>query len=283
GDVDAPAQGYAAFLVAPRTNGAAPEPLLLSRFDDNGNIDSWSTIMTGADAFDFTGQFGTLSPALTPTKLYASPGELWIGATVTFEADGEGVSSGDAVARFDEAPGRIAGMWCEPALQEQAGCDQSLDTGSPAAVPDAVFATPNGEVALALEPNFVDVFSDGEWTRDAAPGYLPAQTPSFSGPSEGWLAGPVGVGHWTLHPRTSPLVSSPESNRPPLTSVALSPGSTAAVGEAGALAVGLGGAALHFDPAKGWLLDPLPPRASHINILSVAFASADTAFAVGQF
>src|SRR5262249_31923650 len=39
GDVDAPAQGYAAFLVAPRTNGAAPEPLLLSRFDDNGNID----------------------------------------------------------------------------------------------------------------------------------------------------------------------------------------------------------------------------------------------------
>src|SRR5262249_44688862 len=51
----------------------------------------------------------------------------------------------------------------------------------------------------------------------------------------------------------------------------------------GAICVGLDGAALRFDPSSGWLVTPLPPRASHVNLLGVAFADPRHAFAVGQF
>src|SRR5262249_13876097 len=93
-----------------------------------------------------------------------------------------------------------------------------------------------------------------------------------------------GIGLWTLQPQPSPLVTWPEANRSPLTSVALTPqDDEASVQAPGALAVGLDGTALHFSPTAGWLTDSLPPRASHLNLLGVAFSGPGRAVAVGQF
>src|SRR5262249_34085547 len=143
----------------------------------------------------------------------------------------------------------------------------------PAAVPDAVFSTPRGEVALALETGFVDVFSDDRWTRVAAPGFSPSGSSAlFTGPTEGWLAGTTGVGHWTSNPGPSPLVTWPEANRSPLVAVALPPGSDGSLAAAGALAVGLNGTSLRYDPSNGWLDEAVPSRESHINLDAVAFS-----------
>src|SRR5262249_37858829 len=51
----------------------------------------------------------------------------------------------------------------------------------------------------------------------------------------------------------------------------------------GAAAVGLHGPALHSDPPEGWAVTPLPPRASNLNLTSVAFSGPSTAVAVGGF
>src|SRR5262249_54459477 len=50
----------------------------------------------------------------------------------------------------------------------------------------------------------------------------------------------------------------------------------------GALAVGLAGTAMHFEPGIGWVTDPVPPRASHIHLWGVAYSGPSSAFAVGQ-
>src|SRR5262249_14861316 len=185
-DLDAPSRGYGAFMVARPGSSTAAPPYLLSRFDVSGVNDTWSSLTTGSDALDFTGAFGALEPSISSTNLRAADGSLWIGANVKFSApdtNGKIVTQSDAlVARFDPVAQQITDIWCEPSLQEQAGCDQTLDAAHPAAVPDAVFSTPEGEVALALEANFVDVFRHEEWTRIAAPGYTPALTPLFSAP-----------------------------------------------------------------------------------------------------
>src|SRR5262249_7926307 len=141
----------------------------------------------------------------------------------------------------------------------------------------------HGEVALALENGFVEVLSDEQWSRVAVPGFSATGSAVFTGPSEGWLAGPTGLGHWTTEPRPAALVTWPQANRSPLTSVALPPTSDGGLDSSGALAVGLDGTALHFDAATGWMVDAVPAREAHINLHAVAFSSSTTAVAVGQF
>jgi len=68
-----------------------------------------------------------------------------------------------------------------------------------------------------------------------------------------------------------------------LTGVALPLGSTGAAAESGALAVGLRGTALSYEPSAGWQVNPVPTKARRANLSSVAFAGPASAFAVGQF
>ena len=152
-------------------------------------------------------------------------------------------------------------------------------------------------MALALRQNFVDVFAHGEWRSIATPGYgsLPGagQAPqpqasgedAFSSPDEGWLGGPGAraLGQWSAQGNSSPLASWPLPDRSPLTSVALPANSAGGIGESGALAVGFAGTTLSYASGEGWLTQPVPPRARHLNLLGVAFAGASSAFAVGQF
>ncbi len=289
-DVTGPGSGWAAIS----QDGLSGGPVILAEFAPSG----WTFLPeAGLDALDLSGPFGPDSPeseaaggapTITPTGLRADADGVWLSATVSSSS---GTKLGDVVARYDDASARVVSSWCAatvPAL----GCSNPLDPpDEPAAVPDAVFDTPQGVVAdaLASDPNddFVDVYDDGAWTPIASPGignYPTSQGAAvFADPTDGWLAGAGtdSLGMVSATPPPSLLASWPEANRNPLLAVALPPGnSTTDTG--GALAVGLDGTALHYDPSAGWQVDPTPPQAQHVELTGVAFAGPALAFAVGQ-
>jgi hypothetical protein len=278
-DVHAAGAGYGALSV--QRSAPDPAPAFLGAFAPDG---TWTYRPTGADAFDATGALDTDGTKVLVDGLYDAGGEVWLSAQVQSpDITGETQSGANAILRYDTMKDGPLDVWCSPALQPVAACPSSIDLGDPATLPTAVFPTANGPEALALSDGFVDVFSQGEWTRVAAPGFLSNDSTFFAGPNDGWLAGQAALGHWTLSPAQSPLVSWPEANRSPLTAVALPPGSDNSLESDGAIAVGLSGTAMHFEPGVGWVIDPVPPRLSHINLNSVAYSSPTTAVAVGQF
>jgi photosystem II stability/assembly factor-like uncharacterized protein len=150
-------------------------------------------------------------------------------------------------------------------------------------VPDAVFDTPEGKVGVALASSTMSVFAHGRWRQVAAPGFVPGVGKAhFEAPNRGWLVGRNAIGRITPKPAAPALAEWPQANRSTLTGIALPPGANAAVGAAGAVAVGLDGTALHYDPSAGWLVDATPSRARRITLRSVAFNGPNSAFAVGQ-
>jgi hypothetical protein len=265
--------GWAIFS-ATSVNGSSKEPLLLSRFTATG----WTTVSTEVDALDLRGAAFASGSAVVPTGLYARGGEVWIGALVNLPG-----GQSPVVVRYDGANGGTLDAWCGlTVLLTSAGCTGILDADHQAAVPDASFDTAGGELALALDNGFVDVFTGDDWRRVAAPGFSAGGSSAFGDPTTGWLAGPTAFGRWSLD-KTTALVPWPQANRNPIVAIAQPPGSDGSATSPGAISVGLGGAALKFDPGSGWLVTPLPPRASHVNLLGVAFADPTHAVAVGQF
>jgi photosystem II stability/assembly factor-like uncharacterized protein len=247
----------------------------------------------GLDALDLTGALGKQEDRVEPEALKAEPlrtqagaSAVWIEATVDHNP-GE-VPLGRVVARYEEAAGnqtgKVTSSWCTLRLTATTTvpneCEQPIGS---AAVPDAFFATESGPVALSLQRQAVDVYARGRWTSVLAPGHEPEGSAAFTGPTEGWIGGKAALGRWAPEQSANPLTPWPLPDRSPLTSVALMPGSQAAVGESGALAVGLDGATLRYDASTGWQVESPPRRAHHINLLGVAFAGPSSAFAVGQF
>jgi hypothetical protein len=276
-DMTGPDAGWAALTIL----SAGPQPLQLARFDGN----DWTYVAgVGLDALDLTGRFRNDPPlSVTPKALRADGDGVWINAQV---------GDGRVIARYDASTADVTRSWCR-LPRASAGCAAPLDPDHPAMTPDTFFDTPDGRVALALNPpgsandlpgGFLHVFAHGDWTRVPAPGFTqPGQGSAvFTSPTDGWLAGSEALGRVTAKPTRDPLAPWPQPNRAPLTSVALAPGGGADVGASGALAVGLDGTALRYDAAAGWLVDPVPPRARRLVLRGVAFAGPASAFAVGQ-
>lgn len=266
-DPTGPGAGWAAL-----SSTAARSPLMLARFDG----DRWSSVTTGLDALDLTDRFRTASIAVRPTAVRARGGDVWIDAKA-------GSDAARVIARYDVGSGVVTDSWCTGLSRPSPGCAGQYDA---AGLPDAVFDTPEGPMALSLASTLVKLFVHGRWTRTPAPGYVKDAGAEgralFTGPGEGWLAGPNGLGRVSVARPEAPLALWPQSNRAPLTGVALPPGGDGALGQSGALAVGLNGAALRYDAGTGWLVQPVPARASHVNLRAVAFAGPARAFAVGQ-
>ncbi len=286
GDSSGPGEAWGAFeLGNPRGRGLALGHL------KNG---AWGVEATGLDALDLTGAFAAFKEAsVEPISIKADGDAVWIEARVDLTP---GKESGRVLARYEGpangAGGHVTNSWCT--LPVANSCEEPLESpGHAAAVPDAIFQTEAGPVALALKNESVDVFAHGTWTSvAAAPGYgdSPSQPGDdvFSSPNEGWLGGrnAAALGHWSAAETASgsgTLASWPLPDRSPLTGVALPPGSQGGVGESGALAVGYEGTTLSYDASTGWQVQPTPPRSHHIGLLGVAFAGPSNAFAVGQF
>jgi hypothetical protein len=251
--------------------GNVRRPLFLGRLQG----DTWDIGPVGLDALDLPAGFGGRSAdaAIVP-RLAVGPGSVWLGGLIAL---GGGLQ-GDVVARYDIAAGRVTRSWCgEVVLARSADCGDVLD--GDVAVPSAVFATPGGEVALAMGEDAVLRYAEDDWERLPAPGYFGEGF--FTGPEDGWFAGRFAVGHWSLDQPGRPLVEWPQANRSPLTAIA-APGGDVGTGTSGALAVGLRGTTMLYTAGTGWLPQPLPGRASRINLFGVAFTGPQSAIAVGQ-
>jgi hypothetical protein len=270
-----PGAGWALFH---SSQNPYPEPLLMGSFGAGG----WQFTDTGLDALDLTRSFAVgNSLHVQPLALNASSDGVWIEA----QLENFGATSARIVALYQPSSGHVSASWCDQAvLSESSGCGQPLDADHPAAVPDAVFDTSSGPVAMALAQGFVDVYANGTWTSVAAPGFEArgAGTQLFTDPTAGWLAGPAAMGQISAQPPQSGLVQWPEPNQATLVSVAAPPAG-AGIATSGALAVGLDGAALHYDASAGWQVDPVPARAQGINLLGVAYDGSSNAVAVGGF
>jgi hypothetical protein len=281
GSLSGPDSGWAVFSV----QNTAAEPLLLGSFAPPSGSSStgWSFVSsTGLDALDLTLKFAPPStgaqPQVQPQAIaYTSEG-VWIGADLVAHGGG-----GNVVALYDPTTGHVVNSWCAAAvLNLSAGCAEPLDGNHPAAVPNAVFETGSGPVALAQGAGAIDVYAYGAWTAVPVAGFGvdDLQPGFFTSPSSGWLSGTYSLGQITPSAPNTPLASWPEASTNTLTSVAVPPGG-AGTGTSGALAVGLDGTALHYDATAGWLVDAVPRAAQAINLFGVAFDGAGRAVAVG--
>ena len=271
-----PTRPGAGWGVVSRT-GATRRPLQLARFANS----NWEFVPTGLDALDLTGAFAAASaPSVnSPTILRDDADGVWVGV----ESVGPSVGPARVVGRYDTAARQVTKSWCSPGLSGRSlGCGVPLNPGQ-VGVPDRVFETPDGKVALSLQPNFLDVYAYGDWSSVAAPGFAPGPGKAlFTAPDEGWLVGDNAMGRVRAKLPPPPLEVWPQANRSPLTSVALPAASRAGVADPGALAVGLDGTALRYEPGAGWLVEPTPSRARRIGLRGVAFSGPRAAVAVGQ-
>jgi hypothetical protein len=269
-DPTGPGSGWAAL------SSGSPQPLMLAHFDDSG----WTFVPTGLDVLDLTGALATTRPQVYATGIRADGTGVWLSAQVNTPTGG-----GPLVAHYDATSGTTTGVWCDAGVVAlSTGCTRTLDANNPAAVPQDVFQTADGEVAETLGMGFVDLYSYGAWTPIAAPGFGLLSNPGqslFISPTDGWVVGQNGVGRISAQSPAGSLPVWPEPNRATLLSIALPPAG-AGVGTSGALAVGLEGTALHYDAANGWLVDPTPPKAEHIPLRGVAFDGPGRAVAVGD-
>jgi hypothetical protein len=286
-DQTAPGSGWGLVELQGQFGGTLNSvPLILGQFGPGG----WQFVRTGLDALDLTGEFAPGSQdsqaagsliTVAPVAVQASPGGVWLSAQVR-----DVKSAGTVIAYFDDHSGTVTNSWCTGLPRPSADCAQPLDLDHAAAIPDASFATSGDTIADALSTtsDTVDVYQNGIWNAVAAPGFennlgRPNQS-LFVDPDDGWLVGANSLGLVAPTPPQSQLAPWPEANRNPLLSVALPPGQST-TDTTGALAVGLNGTALHYDPTAGWQVDATPPQVRHIGLYSVAFDGPSTAFAVG--
>ncbi|MDA0163845.1 hypothetical protein OM076_26480 [Solirubrobacter ginsenosidimutans] len=266
-DLTGPGTGWVAVDVV-NTANQAPIPPRIGRLSDS----PWDPIVTGLDALDATGEFAVNPPAVTTTGLRAEAGGVWIGAATA------GNPTRKIVAHYEDAARGVTRTWCDP-LGRATNCGAPLGD---AAVPDQMFQTARGPVGVSLQTNFIHTFEYGDWAKVAAPGFSPGAGRLLLGaPEDGWLAGSVAFGRVATARLPEPMATWPQANRSTLLSVALPPGSTGAVGESGALAVGLDGTALGYDASAGWQIQNTPARSHRLPVRAVAFNSPTTAFAVG--
>lgn len=274
-DVQGPGEAWGAFTTAQHPRG-----LILGHLYEDSGAWRWHfphSGLSGLDALDLTGALANQNGHVEPEALKVEPegAAVWIGAQVYLNNK----ATGKVVARYDGKTEGVTGSWCT--LPVANSCQEPLGS---ATVPDAFFKTESGPVALSLNNEAVHVYARGQWTSVLAPGHkAEGGDDAFTGPDEGWLGGESALGRWSAGQGSSALTSWPLPDRSPLTSIALSPGGQAAIGESGALAVGLDGTTLRYDASSGWQVEPSPARARHLNLLGVAFAGPSSAFAVGQF
>jgi hypothetical protein len=272
-DLTGPGAGWAA------VSNDQSQPLMLAKFADSGS----TLVPAGLDALNLTGALAATGLNAYATGIRADAAGVWLTATLSGSGATSPANGSSLVAHFGSTGAVTGSVWCTAALGAiSTGCTLPIDGDHPASLPQGLFQTADGEVAEALGTGFVDLYSYGSWKPIAAPGFLGGPGDAlFTSPSDGWIVGTNGIGRISAQPQPGSLALWPEPNRATLLSVALPPAG-AGIGTSGALAVGLSGAALHYDATDGWLVDPTPPKAEHIGLRGVAFDGPGRAVAVGD-
>ncbi len=234
----------------------------------------------GAEIAD-AGPIGGAAQPLTAT----SDG-VWIDLTATIK----GVP-GDATLFYDSGDDAVTGSWCDsiPPCDGTLGAKLSRQSGYRS------FAWPGGTFGSRVITNPLDPggaessnrgtylrFDDDSFVRMPGGGGNFRPSGAFANADSGWLEGPVEISGKAPPAHLHPW---PVSIRAPLTDVTSAPGSSAGSLAAAALAVGVDGSVVRYEPGRGWQREFLLSSSGSVNkatLRGVAWPESGRAHAVGD-
>ncbi len=216
------------------------------------------------------------------------------GAWIDLTASVEGVER-DATLFFAFGAGEVSGTWCGTSEALPSPCGAPLGVRLSRQGGYRSFAWPGGGfgtriVTNPLDPEGGESSNRGTYLRliessfVRMPGGGGNFRPSgaFSNPESGWLEGPVEISSKTAPARLRPW---PVAIRAPLADIAGAPGAPAGSLSAAALAVGLDGSVLRYEPGRGWQREFLLSSSGSVNkgaLRGVAWPEPSRAHAVGD-
>jgi hypothetical protein len=227
------------------------------------------------------GPIGGAAQPLTVTSEGA-----WIDLTATI-----GGVDRDATLFYDSGTDSVTGSWCDstPPCTGTLGVKLSRQGGYRS------FAWPGGSfgsrvITNPLDPGGAETsnrgtylrFSDGEFLRLPGGGGNFRTSGAFASLDSGWLEGPVEISGKTAPTR---LRSWPISVRAPLADAAAAPGGSPGSLDSAALAVGLDGSVVRYEPGHGWKREFLLSSSGSVNkatLRGVAWPEPRRAHAVGD-
>jgi len=198
----------------------------------------------------------------------------------------------DATLFYDSGADTVTGAWCDV---------EALCPGHPLGVKLSrqggyrSFAWPGGEFGTRVITNPLDPgageesnrgtylrFAEGTFARLTGGGGNFHPSAAFANSESGWLEGPVEISAKSPPAQPQPW---PVSVRAPLTDVAAAPGGSPGSIGAGALAVGVDGSVVRYEPGHGWQREFLLSSSGSVNkatLRGVAWPEPRRAQAVGD-
>jgi hypothetical protein len=211
------------------------------------------------------------------------------GAWIDLSAEVKGIPL-DVTLFFDSGSDTVSGSWCDASV-----CDGELGAKLSRQGGYRSFAWPGGEFGTRVITNPLDPggneesnrgtylrFAEGDFTRMPGTGGNFHPSGAFFNPDSGWLEGPVEISSKTP---PAPPVPWPLSLRAPLTDVTAAPGGAPGSLGSGALAVGVDGAVVRYQPGRGWKREFLLSASGSVNkatLRGVAWPEPSRAYAVGD-
>ena len=211
------------------------------------------------------------------------------GVWIDLAARIEGIDH-DVTLFYDIGAGAVTGSWCDGGV-----CDSSLGVKLSRQGGYRSFAWPGGEFGTRIVTNPLDPggdeetnrgtylrFADGTFVRMPGGGGNFRVSGAFSNVDSGWLEGPVEISGKTAPTPARPW---PSSIRAPLTDVTGAPGAPIGALGSGALAVGVDGGVVRYEPGRGWQREFLLSSSGSVNkatLRGVAWPEPARAHAVGD-
>jgi hypothetical protein len=213
---------------------------------------------------------------------------VWIDLTATIDG-----TERDATLFYDSGSDAVTGAWCD--AEDAALCGGPLGVKLSRQGGYRSFAWADGGFGSRVITNPLDPggpessnrgtylrFSDGEFLRLPGGGGNFRASGAFSSPDGGWLEGPIEISAKTAPVR---LRGWPVSVRAPLADVTPAPGGSPGSLGSAALAAGLDGSVVRYEPGHGWKREFLLSSSGSVNkaaLRGVAWPEPGRAHAVGD-
>ncbi len=210
---------------------------------------------------------------------------VWIDLTANLE----GIDQ-DVTLFYDIGDGAVTHSWCDALA-----CDDPLGVKLSRQLGYRSFAWPGVDFGTRVVTNPLDPggseetnrgtylrFDGGQFVRMPAASGNFRPSGAFTSADNGWLEGPVEISPKTAPARLRPW---PVAARAPLADVTGGPGAAPGALGSGALAVGVNGTVLRYEPGRGWQREFLLSSSGSVNratLRGVAWPEQSRAHAVGD-
>jgi hypothetical protein len=283
-----------AWMVA-STAEALGRGIALFQRQDSGGGPRWVERSLGASPFAHATSAGIAEVTALGGQaqpLTATPDGVWIDGSIRVDAEGGALET--FTLFFQASSGKVTGSWCDVTI-----CDHRLGARLSTQIGYRSFAWSGSGFGTRVITNPLDPGGTADTNRgtylslsgttfERMPGGGGNFHPdgAFSAPDEGWLWGPI---HITRQPDPQRLRAAdawPVAARAPLAGVAAAPGAAPGALGSGAVAVGLDGTVLRYQPGAGWQREFLLASNGAVvksNLRGVAWPEPGRAYAVGDF